>query len=394
MNTLRQSFFQHQAQTSAFPLAVEIERAEGVYLYGSKGEKYIDLISGISVSNLGHRHPVVISAIKEQLDKYLHVMVYGEYIQSPQVKLAELITSYLPVSLDCVYFVNSGAEAVEGAMKLAKRHTNRYEIVSCNNAYHGSTQGALSLMGSEIYKKGYHPLIPEVKNIRFNSFDDLEFITEKTAAFFIEPVQGEAGVLSPSSGYLEAVRKRCDKTKTLLVFDEIQTGFGRTGSLFAFQKFGVTPDILLIAKAMGGGMPLGAFVSSKHIMNVLQDNPVLGHITTFGGHPVSCAASIAALNIVSDSELLNGVNEKEIEFLKQLKHPRIKEVRSNGLLIAMDLGSFECVQKVIHYCTQNGLLVDWFLFCNTAIRIAPPLTISKQEIIQSVEIIIRALNSI
>lgn len=394
MLTIRQLFLQYQAQTSGFPLAVEIERAEGVYLFGSNGEKYLDLISGISVSNIGHRHPAVLRAIHEQLEKYLHVMVYGEYVQLPQVKLAEKLVQNLSSTLNCVYFVNSGTEATEGAMKLAKRYTGRAEIISCINAYHGSTQGALSLMGSEIYKQGYYPLIPSVKNIRFNSFQDLDNITDQTAAVFVEPVQGEAGVISPVDGYLEAIRQRCNETGTLLVFDEIQTGFGRTGKLFAFQKFNIFPDIILIAKGMGGGMPIGAFIASKSIMECLTENPVLGHITTFGGHPVSCVASLASLNVLLESTIISTVQKKEKLFLELLVHPKIREVRSNGLLLAIELGSFEAVQSVIKLCIEKGVLVDWFLFCNTAIRVAPPLTISDEEIKKAVEVILSTLSTI
>jgi acetylornithine/succinyldiaminopimelate/putrescine aminotransferase len=389
----RELFLKYVAQTSDAPLMLEIEKAEGMYMYTPAGKKIMDLISGISVSNVGHRHPKVVEAIKNQADKYLHLMVYGEFIQSPQTELAQSICKLLPPKLSCIYFTNSGSEANEGALKLAKRFTGRREIIACKNAYHGSTQGVLSIIGGDYFKKGYEPLLPETKNIHFNSFEDLNVITLKTACVIVEPVQGEAGVISPTNGYLEALRKRCNETGTLLIFDEIQTGFGRTGELFAFQKFGVIPDILTIAKGMGGGMPIGAFIASKEIMHVLTHNPVLGHITTFGGHPVSCAASKACLDVIVENQLYKYVKEKEERFLKQLKHRLIKEVRSNGLLIAVQFENYEFNKKVIDTCIENGLLTDWFLFNDSSMRIAPPLIITNEEIDWACEIILKSISA-
>jgi acetylornithine/succinyldiaminopimelate/putrescine aminotransferase len=389
----RQLFLKYVAQTSDAPLMLEIEKAEGIYMYTSEGKKIMDLISGISVSNVGHRHPKVVEAIKNQLDKYMHLMVYGEFIQSPQIELAQSICKLLPAKLSTVYFTNSGSEANEGALKLAKRFTGRREIIACKNAYHGSTQGVLSIIGGEYFKQGYEPLLPETKNIHFNSFEDLNVITSKTACVIVEPVQAEAGVISPTNGYLEALRKRCNETGSLLIFDEIQTGFGRTGEIFAFQKFGVMPDILTIAKGMGGGMPIGAFIASKEIMHVLTHNPVLGHITTFGGHPVSCAASKACLDVIVENQLYKYVKEKEERFLKQLKHRLIKEVRSNGLLIAVQFENYEFNKKVIDNCIENGLLTDWFLFNDSSMRIAPPLIITNEEIDWACEIILKSISA-
>lgn len=381
MVSLRQLFLQNLAQTSDSPLQLEIDRAEGIYLYTPEGKDIIDLISGVSVCNVGHCHPAVVSAVAEQASRYMHLMVYGEVIQYPQVRLAQKLAEQAGTGLDNVYFVNSGSEAVEGAIKLAKRYTRRYEVISCNNAYHGSTIGALSVMGSAEPQRSFRPLMPGTRRIEYNSVADLKQISEQTACVFIEPIQGEGGIISPAPGYLEALRERCTQTGTLLVFDEIQTGMGRTGSLFAFQKLGVKPDILLLAKALGGGMPLGAFISSKEIMGSLTNDPVLGHITTFGGHPVSCAAAIAALGVLLDNGYISAVAEKEQQFRSTLsKHPAVKEIRSNGLFMAIELGSFDKVLKTIHLGAQTGFLTDWFLFCDTAFRIAPPLTITKEEV--------------
>lgn len=389
----RQLFLKYVAQTSNSPLMLEIEHAEGMYMYTSDGKKIMDLISGISVSNVGHRHPKVVDAIKNQVDKYMHLMVYGEFVQSPQTELAEKLSKELPGTLSSVYFTNSGSEANEGALKLAKRYTGRREIIACNNAYHGSTQGVLSIIGSDFFKQGYQPLLPETKTINFNSFNDLDVITTNTACVIVEPVQGEAGIISPEKGYLEALRKKCNETGTLLIFDEIQTGFGRTGSLFAFQKFDVIPDILTIAKGMGGGMPIGAFIASKEIMQVLTQNPVLGHITTFGGHPVSCAASKACLEAILEEKLMDSVEEKSQRFVSQLKHPLIKEVRRNGLLIAVQFENYEFNKKVIDTCIENGLLTDWFLFNDSSMRIAPPLIISNEEIDLACAIILKSISA-
>jgi putrescine aminotransferase len=380
MLSQRHLFLNHLAQTSPTPLLLEIERAKGIYLYSPDGKKYIDLISGISVSNIGHCHPKVIDAVKQQVEKHMHLMVYGEMIQSPQVLLAEKLKSTLPVSLDNVYLVNSGSEAVEGALKLAKRYTGKTELISCINAYHGSTHGALSMMGNEYFKQSFRPLLPDVKHIRFNEKEDLDLISEKTAAVIIEPIQGEAGIRVPSTQYLQALRKRCTETNTLLILDEIQTGFGRTGTFWAFEQFNIVPDILITAKGMGGGMPIGAFISSKEIMSSLTHNPVLGHITTFGGHPVSCAASLATIQVLQEEKLIEQVKEKEALFIKLLKHPSIKSIRSAGLLIAVDFENYDTLKKIIDAAIQEGIITDWFLFCDHAMRIAPPLTITMQEI--------------
>lgn len=360
-------------------------------MYNSEDKPYLDLISGIGVSNLGHSHPYVISAIKEQLDKYMHLMVYGEFVQTPQVQFAEKLVSLLPEHLRSVYFTNSGAEAVEGALKLAKRYIGRHQIIACKDSYHGSTQGALSVMGNEEFKQAYRPLLPGVNFIRFNNTNDLELITEQTACVIIETVQGEAGIRVPDIAYMRALRKRCNETGTLLILDEIQAAFGRTGKLFAFQQFGIEPDILLLAKALGGGMPIGAFISSTEIMGALKENPILGHITTFGGHPVCCAAGLAALEVLLDGDLIAGVAEKEALFKKLLVHPAIKEVRGKGLMLAAEFESFELNKKIIDRCIENGVITDWFLHCSNSMRIAPPLIITKEEIEKACEVILEAV---
>src|SRR5882757_9649095 len=335
MPTLRQLFLANNAQTTDFPLLLEFERAEGIYMYDKEGKAFIDLISGIGVSNLGHSNPYVISAIKDQLDKYMHLMVYGEYVQTPQVRFAEKLISILPSNLQSVYFTNSGAEAVEGALKLAKRFTGRQQIIACNNSYHGSTHGALSVMGNEEFKQAYRPLLPGVGFIRFNNPEDLELITDKTACVIIETIQGEAGIRVPDAAYMQALRHRCNETGTLLILDEIQAAFGRTGKLFAFEHFNIEPDILLLAKALGGGMPIGAFIPSNDIMSALKENPILGHITTFGGHPVCCAAGLAALEVLLNENLIETVEAKSALFRELLIHPAIKEFRGKGLMLAI-----------------------------------------------------------
>jgi len=392
MITQRQLFLQHVGQTSDFPLQLEIEMAEGIYLYDINNKEYIDLISGVSVSNVGHRHPKVVEAIKNQVDKYLHLMVYGEYIQSPQVVYASKLAGLLPPSLSSVYFVNSGSEAIEGALKLAKRYTGRTEIVAFKNAYHGSSHGSLSVMGNEMFKNSFRPLLPDIRFLEFNNVSDIEKITDKTACVLVEPVQGEAGVVVPENNFLNELRKRCTETNSLLIFDEIQTGFGRLGELFAFMKYGVVPDILTIAKGMGGGMPLGAFVSSNEIMGSLKTNPILGHITTFGGHPVSCAAAIASLDVILDEKLIQSVKSKEILFKKYLKHKAIKEIRGTGLFMAVELENFTQVKKVIDIAISKGLITDWFLFCDNAFRIAPPLIISDAQIEKACNILIESID--
>ena len=399
--TNRQLFFNQLAQTSPTPMGLEIARAKGVYLFSPEGKKYMDLISGISVSNVGHAHPKVVKAVKQQAEKFMHLMVYGEYVQSPQVKLAKRLTELLPKKLNSVYFVNSGSEAVEGALKLSKRFTGRTEIVAFKNAYHGSTHGTLSVMGNEAMKQVFRPLLPDVRFLEFNNEKQLEQITSKTACVIVEPIQGEAGVILPKANvrgqradgkgnFLQSLRKRCDEVGALLIFDEIQTGMGRTGKLFAFEQYGVVPDVLCLAKAFGGGMPLGAFISSKEIMSTLSHDPVLGHITTFGGHPVCCAASLAALQILTSKPLLN-VKKKGELFKKFLVHPRIKEVRGEGLLLAVQFASEEENKKIISRCIENGVVVDWFLFRPDAMRIAPPLVITEKEIISACKIILKSI---
>ncbi|SHL01367.1 aspartate aminotransferase family protein [Hymenobacter psychrotolerans] len=395
MLTPRQLFLRHQAQTSDFPLLLEIERAEGVYMYAPDGRRYLDLISGIGVSNVGHRHPRVVEAIKNQVDKYLHLMVYGELVQAPPAQLAQALHETLPAHLDSVYFTNSGAEAVEGALKLAKRHTGRTGFVSCLNAYHGSTQGALSITGSEGFKNSYRPLLPDVRHIRYNHLEDLALINEHTAAVVIETVQGEAGVRVPEPGYLPALRQRCTEVGALLILDEIQCGFGRTGTFWAFEQFGIAPDILLCAKGMGGGMPIGAFISSQEIMAGFKTNPILGHCTTFGGHPVSCAASLATLHTIQQENLLAGVAEKAARFRQQLVHPAIRDVRGCGLLMAVEFDSFEVLKPIIdHALAHEGILTDWFLFCDNSLRLAPPLIITDAEIDEACAALLRAIDSL
>jgi acetylornithine/N-succinyldiaminopimelate aminotransferase len=396
--TNRQLFLKHVGQTSAAPVCLEIVKAEGCRLFDAAGKEYIDLIGGISVCNVGHRHPKVIAAIKKQLDEYLHIMVYGELVQSPQVQYAKLLTSHLPASLNSVFFTASGSEATEGAMKLAKRFQNRTQIISFKNSYHGSTQGALSVMGSEYWQQAFRPLLPDVMQLNYNAFEDLENITERTACIIAETIQAEAGVLVPQNGWLKALRKKCDETGTLLILDEIQCGFGRNGTRWAFEQFDVVPDILLLGKALGGGMPLGAFVADKKIMDSLTHDPVLGHINTFGGHPVCCTAGLAAFNVLLDEKLIESIGEKEKLFLSLLQHPQIKQVRSRGLMIAVEFESFEVNKKLIDALTgtpagTTGVFTDWFLFAANCMRIVPPLTISETEITLACNKIIEVLDS-
>ncbi|MDO9373767.1 MAG: aminotransferase class III-fold pyridoxal phosphate-dependent enzyme [Ferruginibacter sp.] len=390
----RQLFLNHVGQTSEAPMALEIIKAEGSSLWDKEGKQYIDLIAGISVCNVGHRHPKVIAAIKKQLDDYLHIMVYGELVESPQVAYATLLAKYLPSQLSSIFFTASGSEATEGAMKLAKRYTNRPEIIAFNNSYHGSTQGALSIMGDEYWRNAFRPLLPGVTHLRYNSVEDLSRISERTACVVAETVQAEAGVLVPANGWLKALRDRCTQTGTLLVLDEIQCGFGRNGSLWAFEQFGVEPDILLLGKALGGGMPLGAFVSDKKMMDALTHSPVLGHINTFGGHPVCCAAGLAAFEVLLEEELVAGVKDREALFLQLLKHKYIKAVRSCGLMIAVEFESFDFNKMVIDQLVQNGVFTDWFLFASNCLRIVPPLTISYAEITTACNSILAVLDKI
>ncbi|MFT7298974.1 MAG: acetylornithine/N-succinyldiaminopimelate aminotransferase [Sphingobacteriales bacterium] len=389
--TLRQRFKQVLAPTSEEPMGIEIAGSQGNYLLGPKGEKYLDLISGISVSNLGHQNERIKTAIKEQVDSYLHTMVYGEYIQSPQIKLAEKLTQHLPEELNSVYFVNSGSEAIEGAMKMAKKVTGKTDFVAFKNAYHGSTHGALSLMGSDYFTGGYGPFLPGITHADYNDPNSIDAITDKTAAVFVEPIQGEAGAIPSKIAFISALRRRTRETGTLLIFDEIQSGMGRTGKLFAFEHHGIVPDAITIAKAFGGGMPLGAFVSSQRNMEFLSKNPVLGHITTFGGHPVSCAAALASLEILTEHSLIRDVNYKESIFRKLLVHPKIKGISGKGLLLSLDLGTAAINHKVIDYCIANGVITDWFLFNEHSMRIAPPLTITNEEIEVACETILKGI---
>ena len=393
---LRKQFLRHVAQTSPAPQLIEVARAEGVYFYTPEGKRYYDLISGVSVNNVGHGNTAVVEAVQRQVADYMHIMVYGEMVERPQVEYARLLAETLPEPLDTVYFLNSGAEAVEGALKLAKRYTARTEMISMRRAYHGSTHGAMSMMGApegEEWKNAFRPLLPDTKAIRFNCVEDLEQITTRTACVLCEPVQGEAGVRPPEAGYLQALRKRCDEVGALLIFDEIQMGMGRSGEMFAMQKYGVVPDIVCLAKAFGGGMPLGAFISSQKIMSTLTHDPVLGHITTFGGHPVCCAAGLAAMRYLIDNQVVEDVERKGAMYESLLQdHPAVKEIRRSGLLLAVELGESEKLYKIMDHFIEEGILSDWFLFCDTAFRISPPLVISDDEIRDSVRIIRRCLD--
>jgi acetylornithine/N-succinyldiaminopimelate aminotransferase len=387
----RQLFLRHVAQTSDAPMALEIDHAEGLWLTDTEGRRYMDLIAGISVSVLGHRHPNVQAAIEQQLQKYWHTLVYGEFVLSPQVQLATLLTRHLPPSLDAVYFTNSGTEATEGAMKLAKRLTNRSEIIAMKNAYHGSTQGAMSLNSDTYFTQAYRPLLPDIQWITFNSFENLHHISERTAAVVVETVQAEGGIIPPTEGYLRALKKRCEAVGALLIVDEIQAGMGRTGSLWAFEQQDFVPDILLLAKGLGGGMPIGAFIASRERMWALTNAPVLGHITTFGGHPVSCAAAYATLKTLVETDLIAEVKVKEALFLDLLKHPDIRTIRSAGLWLGVELESFDRLRAVIQACLKRGLITDWFLFNNCTLRIAPPLTITEGESRWACGVILAAL---
>lgn len=401
MTKLKEDFYGFLAQTSKTPVALEIISAKGLWLKDVKGKKYIDLISGIAVSNLGHSHPKVIKAIKQQAEKHTHVMVYGEYIQSKQVQFAKIICSVLPKYLNSVYFVSSGSEAVEGALKLAKRYTGRTEIISFKNAYHGSTHGALSVMGNESLKIPFRPLLPGINILPYNNLEALKNITEKTACVIIEPIQGEGGTIVPNETFLKALEKQCKKTGSLFILDEIQTGFGRTGKIFAFEHFGIKPDIITLGKAMGGGLPLAGFVASRNIMQTLSNNPALGHITTFGGHPLCCASGLAALEVLLKERLHEKAVKKEKIFRQLLKHPAIKEIRGKGLMLAVEFGDEKFCKKVIDMCLKyakisgkKGVILDWFLFCPTAIRIAPPLIIEEADIKYACSVIIQAIKEV
>ena len=392
--TNRQLFLSNIAQTSDNPLMLEINSANGIYLYSNSGRRFIDLISGISVSNIGHGSIEVISAAKNQIDQHMHLMVYGEFVQSPQVQFAELLTSLLPRSLNSVYFVNSGSEATEGALKVAKRYTQRQQIIYCKDAYHGSTHGALSVMGNADLSNPFGPLLPNTKQISFNSDEDLNSISTATACVIVETVQGEAGVRLPEHNYLANLRRACTEAGALLVLDEIQVGMGRSGTMFAFEQYGIEPDILLLAKALGGGMPIGAFIGSQEIMGSLKSNPALGHITTFGGHPVCCASGKAALEVLLKNNIISTVKEKSALFRELLQHNAIREIRSAGLLMAVEFDSFEINKKIIDACIENGLVTDWFLFADNCMRIAPPLIITEEQIEEACSIILKSINSV
>jgi acetylornithine/N-succinyldiaminopimelate aminotransferase len=390
----RTLFMQHIALTTQAPIGLEVKRAKGVFIYDKDDVPYYDLISGIGVSNIGHCHPEVVKAVQEQAAQYMHLTVYGEYIYAPQVELAKALTDALPPTLNNCYFVNSGAEAIEGAMKLAKRYTGRREIISFQNAYHGSTHGALSIMGSEEYKNAYRPLLPSTKLLRYNNFDDIQLISCRTAGVVIETVQGEAGVIAPLPGYLAAVKKQCELVGALYIADEIQTGFGRTGTLFAFEQYNLVPHVLCIAKAMGGGMPIGAFVADKAIMDCISHNPILGHITTFGGHPVTCAAALANIKVLLRERYYEQVEQKTQLFHKHLKHSAIKSLRTVGFMMALQLDNFDNVLKVFNACIKRGVIVEWFLFNTDSVRMAPPLIITNEQIVDACSKIIAAVTEV
>ncbi len=392
MITNKQLFLDYVGQTSLSPMGLEFTKAEGIYIYDKKGKAYIDLVSGVSVSNLGHSNSNIIKSVCDQIKSYSHLMVYGEYIQSPQVELARLLSENLPEGLDKIYYVNSGSEAIEGALKLAKKYTGRSELISFRNAYHGSTHGALSIMGDEKLKTDFRPLLPDTRILNFNSVADLQKITSKTACVIAEVIQAEAGIIIPQNNFLKKLKERCSDTGALLIFDEIQTGFGRTGTLFAFEHYKVIPDILTIAKAMGGGMPIGAFVSSRDIMNKLCNNPELGHITTFGGHPVSCASGLASLQILLGENYISTSEEKSNLFRKYLKHKCIKSIRGKGLFLAVELEDPRILRKFQNICIELGIIFDLFLFCDNAFRIAPPLIITREQIKETCELLLEAFN--
>ena len=389
---MKQEFFKYQAQTTPYAAGFEVEKAEGSYIYGKDGKAYLDFVAGVSANTLGHSHPKVVNAIKEQADKYLHVMVYGEYAQEKPVELCKLLAEATPEPLEVTYLVNSGAEAIDGALKLAKRYTGREEIISMKNSYHGNTHGALSVSGNEVHKREFRPLLPMISFIEFNNEEEFSKITEKTACVIAETIQGAAGFLTPSQDYFKNLKKKCEEVGTLLILDEIQPGFGRTGKLFSFEHYNMVPDILVMGKGMGGGVPVGAFMSSAEIMKSLQHSPKLGHITTFGGNPLIAAASYATLKEVLESNLMNEVAEKEKLFRELLVHPKIKKVNGRGLMLAVELESPEFTLSVAKKCMEKGLVVFWQLYRNEFMRVSPPLTISKEEIKKGCEIIIESIN--
>jgi len=387
-------FFKHQAQTTPHPFAMEISSAEGSYIYDQNKTPYLDFVAGVSACSLGHRHPKVVAAIKKQLDSYMHVMVYGEYVQSPAVKLCKLLASNLPPKLETTYLTNSGTEAIDGAMKLARRYTGRSEIIAAKNAYHGNTMGALSVMGYEERKQPFRPLIPDIRFIEFNNLGDLSQITTKTAAVILETIQGGAGFIEPKNDYLKHVQEKCNQVGALLILDEIQPGIGRTGTPFGFENYNCTPDVVVTGKGLGGGMPIGAFTASEEMMDSLSDHPKLGHITTFGGHPVIAAAALATLEEITTSNLIPETLEKETLIRKHLQHSLVKEIRGKGLMLALMVDSSEIANKIVLQAKEDGLILFWLLYEPKAIRISPPLTISKDEIIKGCNIIIKILNSI
>lgn len=389
---VKESFIRHQGQTTPYPLAIEVDFAKGMYITDKSGKVYLDLVAGVSACSIGHCHPSVVKAIQDQSEKYLHVMVYGEFIQDPQLDLAKKLASLLPESLNSTYFVNSGVEAIEASMKLSKRFTGRSEIISCKNSYHGSTHGALSIMGTEIYKRKYRPLLPDCKQIIYNDLSSLKNITQSTASVVVEPIQGASGFITPEKGFLKAVRDRCDEVGAMLIFDEIQTCFGRTGSLFGFETYQVVPDILCMAKGMGGGMSIGSFTTSTEKMHSLRENPVLGHITTFGGHPIACAASLATLNELCNNDLILQVTRKEELFRKLLVHPKIKVIRGKGLMLALEFENAETCRKLVYRGLDKGIIMFFFLFSQTAVRLSPPLIISDDEILKASQIILEILD--
>lgn len=387
----RQLFLKYLAQTSPEPINLEIVKAGGIFQYASDGKVYVDLISGFNVANIGHSHPKVVRAVQDQATAYMHLIVYGEFVEAPQISYAKLLTENLPPSLNCVYFTNSGAEATEGAMKLAKRSTGRSRMIAFHQSYHGSTQGALSLMGDEYYKEAFRPLLPDIQHYNYESWEAVEAIDANTACIILETVQAESGVRKPEMAWLQAIREKCDQTGALLILDEIQAGFGRTGSLWAFQQYNLVPDILLLGKALGGGMPLGAFISAKPLMDSLMSNPVLGHITTFGGHPVSCAAGKAALEVLLQSGDIARVGVAEEILVYYLRHPFIRKLRTAGLWASLEFENPDLTKRIIHRCIQNGLITDWFLFAPSCLRIAPPLCISEDELIASCLKVVRSI---
>lgn len=390
----RQLFLQHIAQTSPDPMGIEMVKAEGIHLIDINGKKYVDMISGFSVCNIGHSHPKVIKAVQEQVAEYMHLIVYGEFIESPQTTYAGLLTDHLPASLNCVYFTNSGTEATEGAMKLAKRVTGRSKIIAFNQSYHGSTQGALSVMGDEYWRNAFRPLLPDVYHFDYNSWEVIDAIDAQTACVILETVQAESGIISPSKEWIRTIRKKCDEYAVLLILDEIQAGFGRTGSLWAFEQFDIVPDILLLGKALGGGMPLGAFIAGHTMMHSLTHDPVLGHITTFGGHPVSCAAGKAALEVLLEENVISEVKRKEKILQQYLVHPDIISHRSAGLWMSLQFSSDELNRAIIHQCIRNGLVTDWFLFADNRLRIAPPLIITDGQLKEMCAVILKSIDEV